>query len=68
MLEAGKITINGIEYSMAGLSETAQAQIRNIQIVDTQINNLKQQLAIAQTARSAYASILQIELPKAANA
>ncbi|MDD5107850.1 MAG: DUF6447 family protein [Desulfuromonadaceae bacterium] len=65
MLEAGKIIIDGVEYSLAALSEAAQTQIQNLQLVDAQIVHLQQQLAIAQTARAAYASVLQIELPKA---
>lgn len=68
MAQTGTITIDGKKYAIASLSETAKVQISNLRIVDSQIQQLQQQLAIAQTARSAYVSILQMELPKAANA
>ena len=68
MTQAGTITIDGKEYALAELSDTARMQIANLQVVDAQIAHLQQQLAIAQTARAAYASVLQIELPKAATA
>lgn len=67
MLETGNITVDGVEYSLAALSAAAKTQIQNLQLVDAQIVNLQQQLAIAQTARAAYASVLQIELPKSAS-
>lgn len=60
-----KITIDGREYAVSELSDTAKMQITNLQIVDAQITHLQQQLGIAQTARAAYASVLQVELSKA---
>lgn len=59
-----KISIDGREYVISELSETAKMQITNLQVVDAQIIHLQQQLAIAQTARAAYASVLKVELPK----
>ena len=52
------ITINGTNYSSAKLSEEARNQVLNVQIVDTEIARLQQQLAIAQTARNAYSNAL----------
>ena len=66
MTENASITIDGKEYGLMDLSDVAKQQIANLQVVDAQIQHLQQQLAIAQTARSAYASILQVELPKLA--
>ena len=68
MPRVGTITVDGKKYALSELSSVAKAQIENIQIVDAQIRQLQQQLAIAQTARSTYIGILQMELPKAANA
>jgi hypothetical protein len=55
-------TINDKEYSIADLSETAKSQIVNLRVVDQEIANLKQQLAIMQTARNAYGSALNTEI------
>lgn len=58
-----KITIDGIEYTLADLSETARIQITNMSITDAEIQHLQHQMAIAQTARAAYAGVLKAELP-----
>jgi hypothetical protein len=58
------ITIDGKEYSKRDLSEKARAHIVNLHVVDQEITRLKLQIAIAQTARAAYASALKAELPE----
>ena len=55
-------TIDDKEYNLADLSESAKSQIVNLQVVDQEIANLKQQLAIMQTARNAYGSALNTEI------
>lgn len=60
------ITIDGTEYNMTDLSENAKAQVTNLRVTDAEIEKLKQQLAIYQTARTAYARALAEELPKKA--
>jgi hypothetical protein len=55
-------TIDDKEYNIADFSEGAKSQIVNLQVVDQEIANLKQQLAIMQTARNAYASALNGEI------
>lgn len=57
------ITINGEPYKVADLSENAKNQIMNLRVTDQEIARLQQQLAIAQTARAAYANALAQELP-----
>lgn len=52
------LTINGTNYATERLTEAAKVQIANIQVVDAEITRLQQQLAIAQTARAAYAAAL----------
>ncbi|MDF3886721.1 DUF6447 family protein [Cupriavidus basilensis] len=52
------VTINGTNYTTAKLSAEAHAQVLNIQVVDAEVARLQQQLAIAQTARSAYSAVL----------
>jgi hypothetical protein len=49
-------------YNIADLSEAAKSQIVNLQVVDQEIVNLKQQLAIMQTARNAYGLALNTEI------
>lgn len=57
------LTIDGIDYDPADLSDNARSQIANLRICDQEIARLQQQLAIAQTARAAYANALKAELP-----
>lgn len=61
------VTINGTEYTLDNLSEKARTQLTNLRVADQEINRLQQQLAIAQTARAAYAQALAAELPKDAH-
>lgn len=61
---ANTTTIDGREYDMDSLSEAAKSQLTNIQVTDQEIARLQQRLAIAQTARQAYARALQAELPQ----
>lgn len=58
------VTIDGTEYDLAELSENARNQVVNLRVTDQEISRLKQQLAIYQTARTAYARALAEELPK----
>ena len=60
---ANTITIDGTQYDLENLSEAAKSQLTNIQVTDQEIARLQQRLAIAQTARQAYARALQGELP-----
>lgn len=61
------ITIDGKEYRVEDLSENARAQVTNLRVTDQEIARLKQQLAIHQTARTAYSRALAEELPQAAH-
>ena len=58
------ITIDGTDYNLADLSESARSQVVNLRVTDAEIEKLNQQLAIFQTARTAYARALGEELPK----
>lgn len=52
------VTVNGTRYTTAKLSDEAKTQVLNVQVTDTEIARLQQQLAIAQTARNAYSNAL----------
>jgi FtsZ-binding cell division protein ZapB len=57
------VTINDKTYDFESLNDKARKQIDNIRVVDMEIGRLKAQLAIAQTARAAYAQTLENNLP-----
>jgi len=58
------IKVDGNEYILDELSDAAKAQLGSLQLTDQEIVRLQQQLAIAKTARNAYAQALNAELPK----
>ncbi|MBK5935897.1 DUF6447 family protein [Halorhodospira halophila] len=57
------VTIDGTEYKLADLSDNARQQLVNLRVADTEVRRLERQLAMARTARRAYARVLQGELP-----
>ena len=59
-----KITIDGVEYALNDLSNDAKSQLMNLRVTDQEIARLQTQLAIAQTARAAYARALSAALPQ----
>jgi lipid II:glycine glycyltransferase (peptidoglycan interpeptide bridge formation enzyme) len=61
------ITIDGVDYDTDTLSDQAKATIASLQFVDTQMQQLRNELAIADTARMAYARALKGELEKVQN-
>ena len=62
-----KLTIDDVEYKLDDLSEHAKAQLANIQFVDSQIQQLNNELAVADTARIGYTKALKTELEKIEN-
>tara|TARA_B110000090_G_scaffold62873_1_gene71926 strand:+ start:70 stop:291 length:222 start_codon:yes stop_codon:yes gene_type:complete len=60
------ITIDDIAYAEDDLSNEAKNELTNMQVCDQRIAALQTDLAIAQTARNAYAASLNGLLPKAA--
>ena len=56
------IKINGKDYNTESLSREAKKQLHAIQVTDQEIQRLNIQLAIAKTARSAYAKVLSESL------
>lgn len=62
--EKQKISIDDKEYIMDDLSENAKAQILNIQFVDSQLQQLNNEWAVADTARIGYTNALKAELNK----
>ncbi len=56
------VNIDGIKYPLDKLSETAKSQLESIQFVDAQIQQLSNELAVADTARIGYTNALRSEL------
>ena len=56
------ITIDGVEYPLDGLTENAKQQISNIRFTDSQIQQLNNELAVADTARIGYTNALKAEI------
>jgi len=61
------IKIDGKDFDTETLSDSARAQLVSLQATDAEIQRLQIQLAIAQTARNAYAKALQEILVKKKN-
>ena len=59
-----KITIDGKEYDTDTLSDDVKNNIQNVQYCEQKMAELKRELALAQTARNAYAQALKGALPK----
>lgn len=60
------ITIDEIAYAEDDLSNEAKEQLGSMQLCDQRIVALQADLAIAQTARNAYANALKELLPEVA--
>lgn len=59
-----KITIDGKDYETNELPEDARNNLLNIQYCEQKMAELKREMAMAQTARNAYALALKGALPK----
>lgn len=64
MADEPHVTIDGVTYQQSELNNAAKVQLKQLQATDQEIAQLKRQLAIAQTARAAYAGALKAELPE----
>lgn len=60
-----KITVDGIEYNSEDLTDNGKAQLASLQFLEVQVNKLKNEIAVYQTAKNAYVSALKAELEKA---
>ena len=60
--EKGSVTVDGVDYLFENLSDFAKSQIKNIQFSDEQISQLQNELAVSNTARNGYISVLTNEL------
>jgi hypothetical protein len=61
---AQTVKINGQEFNLADLSDTAKKLLANIRLAEARLNQLKQEASLVDTARKAYAQALMKNLPK----
>ena len=57
-----KITVDGMEYNTEDLSDNAKAQIASLQFLEAQMAKIKSEIAVYETAKSAYIHALKAEL------
>ena len=57
-----KITVDNVEYNTEDLSDNGKAQLASLQFLEAQMGKLESEIAVYQTARSAYAAELKKEL------
>ena len=57
-----KFTVDDIEYNTEDLSENGKAQLASLQFLEVQMNKLKSEIAVYQTARNSYTAALKAEL------
>ena len=57
-----KINVDGIEYNTEDLTENGKAQLASLQFLEVQMNKIKSEIAVYQTAKNAYIQALKEEL------
>ncbi len=57
------ITIDGVAYSQAELSDTTKQQLGNVRLVDQELAQLQRQRGIANVARATYVNAVSAALP-----
>ena len=59
-----KITVDGIEYNTEDLTENGKSQLASLQFLEVQMNKIKSEIAVYQTARNSYVAAQKAELEK----
>ena len=59
-----EVTVDGVTYKVAALSEEAQTQVNNIKFVEAEIAAMQAKLAVYTTAKIAYENALRQALPR----
>jgi len=57
-----KITVNGTEYDTEDLTDNGKAQLASLQFLQNQMQRLRNEIAICETARQAYVNALKNDL------
>jgi hypothetical protein len=59
-----KIKVGELEYNTEDLSDNGKAQLASLQFLEVQMQKLKNEIAVYQTARNGYVAALKAELEK----
>jgi hypothetical protein len=59
-----KIKLDDIDYNTEDLSEHGQATLKSLQFLEVQLQKLKNEIAIYQTAKSTFVAALKAEIKK----
>ena len=59
-----KITVDDLEYNTEDLSDNGKAQLASLQFLEVQMNKIKSEIAVYETARNSYLVALKDELEK----
>lgn len=59
-----KFTIDGLDYNTEDLSDNGKAQLASLQFLEAQMQKIKAEIAVYETAKVAYARALKEELDK----
>lgn len=62
-----KVNIDGTEYETDEMSDNAKAQLASLQFLQTHIQQIKNEIAVFETARVQYANLLKSELEGASS-
>lgn len=64
---AATLNFDGKTYEIDSLSEEAKQLVGSLRVAEAKLNQLQQETALIQTARSTYIQALAAQLPKAAD-
>ena len=59
-----KVKIDGKDYDTDTMSQEARDNLKNLNLCEQRLNEIKRDAAIIQTARNTYAAALKAALPK----
>ena len=59
-----KITVDDVDYNTEDLTDNGKAQLASLQFLEAQMQKLKNEISVYQTARNAYVAALKAELAK----
>ena len=57
-----KIKIDGLEYNTEDLTDNGRAQLTSLQFLEGQMQKIRQEMAVYQTAHRTYMHILKAEI------
>jgi hypothetical protein len=59
-----KITIDNIDYNTEDLTENGRAQLASLQFLEGQMQKIRNEMAVYQTAQRTYVAALKAEIEK----